>query len=121
MRDVLERGTRIRTDSFVALASRAATTTPMTWSVRRPTLRAELAHGDALRFTAELGRWDHRAPAGGPYATIDGNGSVDETRGMVGLRLRLVAAHRMGGWRPVIRRSMAMVATAVASRCGAPG
>ncbi len=81
----LERGTRIRTDSFVALEYvRSDDSDDLVSS--RPTLRAELAHGNALRFTAELGRWDHRAPSPGPFQSIDGQGSIAETRGLVGLR-----------------------------------
>jgi hypothetical protein len=82
---VLEKGTRVRTDSFVALEYvRSDDSDDLVSS--RPTLRAELAHGEALRFTAELGFWDHRAPEGGPFATIDGHDSISETRGLVGLR-----------------------------------
>jgi tetratricopeptide (TPR) repeat protein len=81
----LERAVRIRTDSFVALDYQHGSDSD-DLSRSRPTLRAEIGQGEALRWTAELGRWDYRAPLSSPFADVSGDHSVDETRGMFGLR-----------------------------------
>jgi len=81
----LARGTHMRTDSLVALDyTRSSDSQDLV--VSRPTLRAELAQGDALRWTAELGRWDYRAPTGSPFAAVTGERSIAETRALFGLR-----------------------------------
>jgi hypothetical protein len=81
----LERSVRIHTDSFVALDYQHGSDSD---SLERsqPTLRAELAQGEALRWTAELGRWNYRAPLSSPFASLGGARSLDENRGLVGLR-----------------------------------
>jgi hypothetical protein len=83
--DDLERGTRVATQSFVEVDDQHGNDSD-DLSRAMPTLRAELAHGDTLRYTLELGRWDHRSPLASPFASIDGNTSVAETRGMFGVR-----------------------------------
>jgi len=81
----LERAVRIHTDSFVALDYRHGSDSEDL--VRsQPTLRAELAQGDALRWTLDLGRWDYRAPLDSPFASVTGQRSTLETRGLFGVR-----------------------------------
>lgn len=81
----LERGTHRYTDSFIALDyQRGEDSDDLVRSL--PTLRAEIAQGDALRYTVELGRWDYRSPLTSPFVSIDGNRSIDETRGLFGIR-----------------------------------
>lgn len=81
----LARATRIRTDSFVALDVQHGTDSDdlARWT---PTLRAEIAQGDALRYTAELGRWRYSAPSSSPFVGVDGQRSLAENRGLVGVR-----------------------------------
>lgn len=81
----LARSTKVRTQSFVAFEYvRTDDSDDLVSS--RPTVRADIAHGDALHFTAELGRWDNSAPAGSPFLAVDGDRSVAQTRGLVGVR-----------------------------------
>jgi tetratricopeptide repeat protein len=80
----LERGTWIHTASFVSFAYDHASDS-QDLAGAHPTLRAEIAQGDALRYTAEFGRWDARAPQGSPFAALDGS-SIAQTRGLFGLR-----------------------------------
>lgn len=81
----LERSVRIRTDSFVALDYQHGSDSD-DLERSQPTLRAELAQGEALRWTAEFGRWDYRAPLSSPFASITGARMLAENRGLVGLR-----------------------------------
>lgn len=81
----LERSVRIHTDSFVALDYQHGSDSD-NLERSQPTLRAELAQGEALRWTAEFGRWNYRAPLSSPFASINGARSLDENRGLVGLR-----------------------------------
>jgi hypothetical protein len=81
----LERAVRIHTDSFVALDYQHGSDSD-DLERSQPTLRAELAQGEALRWTAEFGRWDYRAPLSSPFASITGARSLTEDRGLVGLR-----------------------------------
>lgn len=81
----LERAVRIHTDSFVALDyQHGSDSDDLTRS--QPTLRAELAQGEALRWTLELGHWDYRAPLSSPFASATGTHSIAENRGLIGLR-----------------------------------
>lgn len=81
----LARATHITTDSFVLLDVQHGNDSD-DLSRSMPSLRAELAQGLALRYTLDLGRWDHRAPTTSPFASTDGNGSIAESRGLVGVR-----------------------------------
>lgn len=81
----LERGVRIHTDSFVALDYQHGSDSDHLERAQ-PTLRAELAQGEALRWTAELGRWSYHAPLGSAFAGVTGARSLAENRGLVGLR-----------------------------------
>lgn len=81
----LELGTRVLSESFIALDYDHASDSDHLVS-SRPTLRAELAQGDALRYTIELGRWENRSPSSSPFAAVDGAGSVAQDRGLFGLR-----------------------------------
>ncbi|MHB1271224.1 MAG: hypothetical protein ACYCZD_00380 [Rhodanobacter sp.] len=49
-------------------------------------LRAELAQGNDLRWTAELGRWQYRSRLDSPFASVDGGRSISENRGLFGVR-----------------------------------
>lgn len=81
----LARATRVRTQSSVtAEYIRSDDSDDLVAS--RPTLRGEFVVNDALRITAEAGRWRHGAPAGSPFLAVDGDRSIDEDRGLVGLR-----------------------------------
>jgi hypothetical protein len=81
----LARATRIATDSFVLVdVQHGSDSDDLSHSM--PSLRGELAHGNALRYTVELGRWDHRSPVDSPFASIDGRDSIAESRGLFGLR-----------------------------------
>jgi hypothetical protein len=81
----LERAVRIHTDSFIALDYQYASDSDDL--VRsQPGLRAEFGQGEALRWTLELGRWDHRSPLSSPFASVAGGRSIDETRGLFGVR-----------------------------------
>ncbi|HSR65787.1 MAG TPA: tetratricopeptide repeat protein [Xanthomonadaceae bacterium] len=81
----LARATRIRTDSFVALDVQHGEDSDDLgrWT---PALRAEVAQGEAIRYTAELGRWRYTAPLSSPFVAIDGARSVAEDRALVGVR-----------------------------------
>lgn len=81
----LARGTRIHTDSFVALDVQHGKDSDdlARWT---PTLRAEVAQGDALRYTAELGRWRYSAPLSSPFVGVGGERSLSEDRALVGVR-----------------------------------
>lgn len=81
----LERSVHIHTDSFIALDYQHGSDSDHLGR-SQPTLRGELAQGDALRWTLELGRWDYRAPLSSPFASISGARSISETRGLVGMR-----------------------------------
>ena len=81
----LARAVHVRTDSFVALDYRHGSDSDDL--VRsQPTVRAELAQGEALRWTAELGRWQYRSPLSSPFASVDGRSSVSQTRALFGAR-----------------------------------
>ena len=81
----LARGTRVRTQSFItAEYIRSDDSDDLVSS--RPTLRGEFVMNDALRLTAEAGHWRHSAPAGSPFLAVDGDRSIDQDRGLVGLR-----------------------------------
>lgn len=81
----LERAVRIHTDSFVALDyQHGSDSDDLVRS--QPTLRGELAQGEALRWIFDLGRWAYRAPLTSPFASITGERSVAESRGTVGMR-----------------------------------
>lgn len=81
----LERATQIWTDSFITLDyNRSGDSDDL--DTFRPTLRADIAYNEAVRFTTELGHWDYRAPASGPFAPVTGGDSVSENYGLVGLR-----------------------------------
>lgn len=81
----LDRATRIHTDSFVALDVQHGEDSDSLarWT---PVLRAEIAQGDALRYTAELGRWRYSAPLSSPFVAVDGDRAVSENRALVGVR-----------------------------------
>ena len=81
----LARSTRIRTGSVVAL-DYVHTDDSDDLITSRPTLRADLAQGEALHYTIELGRWDNRSPTNSPFVAIDGGNSIAQTRGLIGLR-----------------------------------
>ena len=81
----LARATRIATDSFVLLGVQHESDSD-DLSRSMPTLRGEFAQGQSLRYTVELGRWDHRAPVAGPFASVDGDSSIAESRGLFGVR-----------------------------------
>jgi hypothetical protein len=81
----LERGTHVRTDSFVALGyQHGSDSDHLTRSM--PTLHADLARGDAWHYTIDLGRWDYRSPLASPFASVASGRSIAETRGLFGLR-----------------------------------
>ena len=81
----LARGTRVRTQSSVtAEYVRSDDSDDLVSS--RPTLRGEFVMNDALRLTAEAGHWRHSAPAGSPFLAVGGDRSIDQDRGLVGLR-----------------------------------
>ncbi len=81
----LERATRVWTDSFITLDyNRSGDSDHL--DTFRPTLRAEIAYNETLRFTTELGHWDYRAPASGPFAPVTGGSSISESHGLLGLR-----------------------------------
>lgn len=81
----LERGTWVRTASFVAfdLGRSSDSTDLVGW---RPSLVGDFALRDGLRLTAELARWAYRAPVSSPYSAINGDAQVWENRALVGLR-----------------------------------
>lgn len=81
----LEKSVRIHTDSFVTLGYNHGSDSDHLERLQ-PTLRAEIAQGDAIRWTAELGRWHYRSPADSPFANVDGSRSVSESRGLFGIR-----------------------------------
>jgi hypothetical protein len=81
----LARATRVRTRSAVtAEYVRSDDSDDLVSS--RPTLRGEFVVTDALRVTAEAGRWRHSAPAGSPFLAVDGARAIDQDRALVGLR-----------------------------------
>ena len=81
----LERGTWVRTASFVAfdLGRSSDSTDLVGW---RPSLVGDFAVRDGLRLTAELDRWAYRAPVSSPYSVITGQSQVWENRAWLGLR-----------------------------------
>ena len=81
----LERSVHIHTDSFVALDYQHGSDSDHL-ERSQPTLRAELAQGDALRWTLEAGHWDYRAPPASPFASVSGTRSLAENRGLFGVR-----------------------------------
>lgn len=81
----LARSTRIRAGSVVAL-DYAHSDDSDDLVAARPTLRADIAHGEALHYTLELGRWDNRSPTPSPFAAVDGDDSIAQNRGLVGVR-----------------------------------
>jgi hypothetical protein len=81
----LERAVRIHTDSFVALDYQHASDSD-DLERSQPTLRGEIAQGEGLRWTFDLGRWAYQSPVSSPFASITGEHSIAENRGMFGLK-----------------------------------
>lgn len=81
----LTRGTKVRTDAFVAFDWQQFDDSIDITSTQ-PRLLGSFVLNDAWRITAEAGRNDIRAPVFSPYAPIYGGRSVDENRALVGVR-----------------------------------
>jgi len=81
----LARGVYRYADSFVAFDFERSNDS-IDLDASRPTLKAEIAQGEALRYTLEWGRWRYQAPLASPFAPIGGGDHVDDDRGLVGLR-----------------------------------
>ena len=81
----LARSTRIRAGSVVALDYYHSDDSDDLVSAR-PTLRADIAHGESVHYTVELGRWDNRSPADSAFVAVDGDDAIAQSRAMVGMR-----------------------------------
>lgn len=81
----LARGTKVRTDSFVAFDWQQFDDSIDIVSIQ-PRLLGSFVLNDEWRLTAEAGRNEISAPVFSFYAPIYGGRSVDENRGLVGVR-----------------------------------
>ncbi|MEO6173145.1 MAG: tetratricopeptide repeat protein, partial [Arenimonas sp.] len=81
----LARGTKVRTDSFVAFDWSQADDSIDIVS-NQPRLLGSFVLNDEWRITAEVGRNEISAPLSSFYAPIYGGRSVDENRALVGVR-----------------------------------